>query len=158
VLKRTALLLAVALATATSACASAERAEAEHALALWRNTRPLQYTYVLQPIGWSSHEPVRIRVDNEEVIDAVERSGASPAHHHVSMTELLKEAVETSDEDGFSASYDPELGYIKTFFYGAGRAGPGSYGFEVPCLEPSLDELACDPAFAVFTSNEATQP
>ena len=57
--------LAVALSLAGPACASDETVAAEQALAKWRNKRPQQYTYVLQPMGFGNHgDAVRIKVES----------------------------------------------------------------------------------------------
>lgn len=143
VLKRISLLVAVALGAVS--CSPPETQAAEDALATWRNKRPRQYTYVLEPTAWQSPvEPLRIKVENEDVLEAITRDGSEAEPRDYSMTGLLREALEASDESTFSASYDSELGYVKSFFY---APGPGGHGYEVRCFEPTLDENACDEVF-----------
>lgn len=141
--------LVLALALNSAACSPPETQAAEDALATWRNKRPLQYTYVLEPIGFGEADDAwRIKVENETVLEAVQRDGSEPEHGLYSMTGLLQEALEISDESSFSGSYDAELGYLKSFFYAAGHAGaPNGYGYEVLCFEPTLDESACGHVF-----------
>jgi hypothetical protein len=141
-------LLAV-LALATSACAADETVAAEQALAKWRNKRPQQYTYVLQPTGFSNRgDAVRIKVDQERLLEAMEADGDQPVNRRFTMTDLLEEALELSSESSFAAAYDTELGYVKSFFYAAGPGEePGGYGFDVLCLEKTLDETACAGTF-----------
>ena len=147
VLKRT--LLALVVAVGASACAPEQTVAAEQALAMWRNKRPLQYTYVLQPEGWSNHgDAVRIKVDQENLLEALERDGQESDLRRFTMTELLKVAVAVSDESTYTGSYDPELGYVKSFFYAPGpEEEPRGYGFDVLCFEQSLEEQACAAAF-----------
>lgn len=139
------LLLTFLFVSAATACAPLETQKAEEALTTWRNKRPTQYTYVLEPTGWNNPAPaLRIAVRNEDVLAAVERDGHEATADRLSMTGLLEDALAASDEDSFSASYDPELGYVKSFFYAPGPdEEAGGYGFEVPCFEPSLDDAAC---------------
>lgn len=146
-LKRAALLGAFALAS--SACAPDETVAAEHALAQWRNKRPQQYTYVLQPTGWSNQgDALRIKVEQEELLEAIEADGDQPEYRRFTMTDLLERALELSDESSFAAAYDSELGYVKSMFYAPGPAEePGGYGFDVLCLEKTLEEEACAGTF-----------
>jgi hypothetical protein len=147
VLKRSA--LALALSLASSACASDETVAAEQALAKWRNKRPQQYTYVLQPTGFGNHgDAVRIKVEQERLLEAIEADGDQPEHRRFTMTDLLEQAVELSGESRFVAAYDAELGYVKSFFHASEPdEEPGGYGFDVLCLEKSLDEAACASTF-----------
>jgi hypothetical protein len=149
VLNRISLLVALALGAA--ACSPPETQEAERALGTWRNKRPRQYTYVLEPIGGSNPgDTVRLKVEDEEVLEAIERDGNEPGFRRYSMTALLEEALEISDEATFRGSYDPELGYVKSFFYAPGsEAEPGGYGYVVLCFEPTLEERACGEMFAM---------
>jgi hypothetical protein len=143
VLKRISLLAAVALGAVS--CSPQETQAAEDALATWRNQRPREYSYVLEPISWQRPvEPLRIKVQNEDVLEAIARDGSQAEPRDYSMTGLLREALAASDESTFSASYDSELGYVKSFFY---ASGPGGYGYEVRCFEPTLDESACNDVF-----------
>jgi hypothetical protein len=142
-------LLAVALSLAGSACASDETVAAEQALAKWRNNRPQQYTYVLQPTGPGNHgDAVRIKVEQERLLEAIEADGDQPEHRRFTMTDLLRQALELSSESSFAAAYDAELGYVKSFLYAPepGDQAAG-YGFDVLCLEKSLDEAACSHTF-----------
>lgn len=141
--------MAVALALSTSACASDETVAAEQALAKWRNKRPQQYTYVLQPTGLGNHgDAVRIKVEQERLLEAIEPDGDQPAHRRFTMTDLLRQALELSSESSFAATYDAELGYVKSFLYAPEPdQDAGSFGFDVLCLEKSLDEPACFTAF-----------
>jgi hypothetical protein len=154
VLKRISHVLALALALGTAACSPPQTQAAEQALATWRNKRPPRYTYVLEPIGWSNPgDTLRIKVESEEVLEAVERDGNEPNDRRYSMTGLLEEALEASDEATFSGNYDPELGYVKSFFYAPGPdEEPGAYGYEVLCFEPTLDERACGDVFVMNAS------
>jgi hypothetical protein len=136
------LVLAAALG---AACSPPETQAAEDALATWRNKRPLHYTYVLEPTDWNKPgDPLRIKVENENVLEATARDGSEPEHRDYSMTGLLEEALELSGESTFSASYDPELGYVKSV---SCAAGPTGQGYEVLCFEPTLDEGACANVF-----------
>ena len=78
------------------------------------------------------------------MLEAIARDGSEADEHDYSMTGLLREALEVSDESTFSASYDAELGYVKSFFY---APGPGGRGYEVLCFEPTLHESACTHVF-----------
>lgn len=156
-LKRTWLergLLLVVLALGGSACASDETIAAEQALAKWRNKRPQQYTYVLQPTGWSNQgDAVRIKVEQEEVLEAIEADGEQPDYRRFTMTDLLEKAHDLSDESSFAATYDAELGYVKSFFYTPGpEEEPGGYGFDMLCLEKTLAEAACSETFQMLVS------
>ena len=141
--------LAVALSLASPACASDETVAAEQALAKWRNKRPQQYTYVLQPMGFGNHgDAVRIKVEQERLLEAMEADGDQPQHRRFTMTDLLEQALELSGEASFAAAYDVELGYVKSFFYAPEPdEAAGGYGFDVLCLEKSLDEGACSHTF-----------
>lgn len=142
-------LLVAVFSLASSACASDETVAAEHALATWRNKRPQQYTYVLQPNGLSNQgDTVRIKVEQEEPLEALEADGDEPDYRRVTMTDLLERALDLSRESSFAAAYDTELGYVKSFFYAPGpEAEPGAYGFDVLCLEKTLEEAACSDTF-----------
>jgi hypothetical protein len=153
VLKRISFVLALALALSPGAvaCSPPETQAAEQALAIWRNKRPAQYTYVLQPIGERNQgDALRIKVENEEVLEAVERDGSKPDYRRYSMTGLLEEALQISDDATFSGDYDPELGYVKSFIYAPDPdREAGRYGYEVPCFEPTLEAGACADVFVM---------
>jgi hypothetical protein len=123
--------------------------KAEQALTTWQNKRPTQYTYVLEPTGAGNPgRALRIEVQDEEVLAAVERDGREATADRLSMTGLLESALDASERDSFNATYDAELGYVKSFFYAPGPDDePAGYGFEVPCFEPRLDAGACADQF-----------
>lgn len=135
-----------------AACSPLETQKAESALATWRNKRPTAYTYVLEPTAaHAAGRPLRVKVESEDVLEALETDGTSAMERGRSMTGLLEDALEIADEDGFSASYDDELGYVKSFYY-APESAAGGYGVDVPCLEPSLDEDACADHFRLVST------
>jgi hypothetical protein len=139
----------ILLSLASSACAADETVAAEQAIAKWRNKGPQQYTYVLQPSGArNAGPPARIKVEQERLLEAIEADGGQPEHHRFTMTDLLEQALELSGESTFAAAYDAELGYLKSFSYvPEPDDSPSTYGFDVQCLEKSLDEAACAGTF-----------
>jgi hypothetical protein len=93
------------------------------------------------------------------VLRAIERDGHETTADRLSMTGLLEDALDASEQESFSGTYDPDLGYLKTFSYVSGpEEEPGGYGFEVPCFEPRLDEAACAEQFRLDAREPRAEP
>ena len=146
---RTLLFGVAALALAVVACSGpeAEQAAAREALSTWQAKQPPAYTFIATPTGTHSGNEALIRVENERVTSVIDRQAGSHEYDDYTMTQVLEEAVDTSEQrENYVGAYDRDFGFLRWFDVPSERpVGDGSagYGLTIRCFEPSVAESAC---------------
>lgn len=122
-----------------------DRSAAEENLRKWQDKGPPSYVYVLDTSCLcANHGTVRVVVTDARVTSAIDLSSGD-AVPGKTMTELLQNAVSEAsrDNENFKATYDSELGYLKSLWVDHTSVSDDEYSKGVSCFGEGTDDDVC---------------